>query len=103
MNETTIVVEAIRNVSDPIKGTTVRSSPTIPPTNAFTSTSRENCCQFSRRPSEMRVTQSVRWETGIVPSRYEIDQPALLALSAFACGGGGGISASIKLTKGSSS
>jgi hypothetical protein len=53
MNETTIVVEAIRNYWEPISGTTVRSSPTMPPTRALTSTNSENCPQFSRKPSRM--------------------------------------------------
>src|ERR1019366_1871076 len=53
MKETTIVVEAILNSSEPIRGTTVRSSPTMPPTNALMRTSSENCRQFSRKPSSM--------------------------------------------------
>src|SRR5262249_8548587 len=53
MKETTIVVEATLNSSAPISGTTVRSSPTIPPTKALMSTRSENCCQFSRSPSRM--------------------------------------------------
>ena len=47
------VVEASWNSSVPISGTTVRSSPTMPPTKALISTSSANCCQFSRRPSVM--------------------------------------------------
>jgi len=34
----------------PISGTTVRSSPTMPPTQALTTKSRPNCRQFSARP-----------------------------------------------------
>src|SRR5690348_17193803 len=34
-----------------MRGTTVRSMPTIPPTKALMSTSRANCRQFSRSPS----------------------------------------------------
>src|SRR5258708_36107521 len=51
MNEVTRVVDAIRNSSDATSGTTVRSSPTMPPTKALTRTSSENCRQFSARPS----------------------------------------------------
>jgi hypothetical protein len=53
MKETTIVVEAILNSSEPMSGTTVHSSPTMPPTKALMRTSSENCCQFSRKPSRM--------------------------------------------------
>src|SRR6266498_4448574 len=34
-----------------MRGTTVRSRPTIAPTNALTITSRVNCCQFASKPS----------------------------------------------------
>jgi hypothetical protein len=51
MKETTIVVEVILNSSEPVSGTTVRSSPTMP--KALTTTSRENCRQFSRKPSSL--------------------------------------------------
>src|SRR6516165_968232 len=50
MKDMTMVVEAMWNSSAPISGTTVRSSPTMPPTKALTSTSSENCRQFSRSP-----------------------------------------------------
>ena len=53
MNETTTVVEAILNCSDPIRGTTVRSNPTMPPTKALMRIRRENWRQFSRRPRRM--------------------------------------------------
>ena len=48
-----MVAELMPNSSAPINGTTVRSSPTMPPTKAFTSTSSENWARFSRRPSRM--------------------------------------------------
>jgi hypothetical protein len=44
---------AILNSSKPISGTIVRSSPTMPPANALTRPSSENCRQFSRRPNSM--------------------------------------------------
>src|SRR6266508_6700198 len=34
-----------------MRGTTVRSSPTIAPTKALTKTSKVNCCQLARNPS----------------------------------------------------
>jgi hypothetical protein len=34
-----------------IRGTTVRSNPTIAPTNALTRTSKLNCFQFASNPS----------------------------------------------------
>jgi hypothetical protein len=51
MNDTMIVVEAFLNTFAPRSGTTVRSAPTMPPTNALVATSSANCRQFSRRPS----------------------------------------------------
>ena len=51
MNEAITVVEASLNSSEPISGTTVRSSPTMPPTKAFTRSSSANCRQFSLSPS----------------------------------------------------
>src|SRR5262249_34805914 len=50
MKETTNVVEAILNSSEPISGTTVRSRPTMPPTKALIRTRSENCGQLARRP-----------------------------------------------------
>ena len=46
MNEATTVAEAILNSSDPISGTTVRSSPTMPPTKAFTKTKERELGQI---------------------------------------------------------
>src|SRR6516165_4911019 len=54
MNEVIATVEASWKVSLPINGTSVRSRPTMPPTNPLISTSSANCCQFSRSPSAMR-------------------------------------------------
>ena len=51
MNDTMIVVEVILNTFAPRSGTTVRSNPTMPPTNALVATSNANCGQFSRKPS----------------------------------------------------
>ena len=50
MNDVTRVVDAIRNSSAPISGTTVRSRPTMPPTKALTRTSSANWRQFSASP-----------------------------------------------------
>src|SRR5690348_10729731 len=58
MKETTKVVEAILNSSEPISGTTVRSRPTMPPTNALIRTSRENCGQLARSPRLTRGAPS---------------------------------------------
>ena len=54
------MVEAILNSSEPISGTTVRSSPTMPPTKALIRTSSENCCQFSRKPERDAGVRSNR-------------------------------------------
>jgi hypothetical protein len=51
-----VVVEAMWNSCEPISGTTVPCSPTMPPTKALMRTSSENCCQFSRKP---RVTPAL--------------------------------------------
>ena len=51
MKETTSVVEAMPNSSEPISGTTVRSMPTMPPTKALIRTSSANCRQLARSPS----------------------------------------------------
>ena len=51
MNEKMAVLRTSPNSWEPTSGTTVRSSPTIPPTKALTSTSKENCPRFSRNPS----------------------------------------------------
>src|SRR5256885_14066278 len=51
MNDTMTVVEAILNSLAPRSGTTVRSNPTMPPTNALVAISNANCGQFSRKPS----------------------------------------------------
>ena len=50
MNDTMTVVEAILNSLAPRSGTTVRSNPTMPPTNALVAISNANCGQFSRKP-----------------------------------------------------
>ena len=51
MNESTAVVDAILNSCEPISGTTVPCSPTMPPTKALMRTSNENCCQLARNPN----------------------------------------------------
>src|SRR5262245_47833152 len=53
MNESTTVLEVMPNSDFASRGTTERSSPTMPPTKALTSTSKLNCCQFSRSPSRI--------------------------------------------------
>ena len=55
MNEKMAVLRTSPNSWEPMRGTTVRSRPTIPPTKAFTRTSSENCCQFSLSPRRMCV------------------------------------------------
>jgi hypothetical protein len=50
-------IEAILNSWAPINGTTVLSSPTMPPTKALIRTRSENCRQFSRKPS--RTSEAV--------------------------------------------
>src|SRR5688572_12190094 len=61
MNESAALFEARPNSRSPSKGSTLRSSPTIAPTNALTSTSSPNCRQFSRRP-RIGVTGAVAGE-----------------------------------------
>src|SRR5215212_851212 len=51
MKLTTVVLSSRPNVSVPMSGTTVRSSPTIPPTKALISISKANCAAFARNPS----------------------------------------------------
>src|SRR6266508_460656 len=51
MKLTTVVFSRRPNPSVPIKGTTVRSSPTIPPTQALISISSANCTMLARIPS----------------------------------------------------
>src|SRR5579859_873639 len=69
MKDTTSVVDSSLNSSAPIKGTTVRSSPTMPPTNALMRTRSENCCQFSRRPSETVGAAACREASELLMSR----------------------------------
>src|SRR5215216_5499034 len=51
MKLTTAVLRSRPNVSVPMSGTTVRSSPTMPPTKALISISKANCEAFARNPS----------------------------------------------------
>src|SRR5262249_21168240 len=51
MNESAAVLAATANSRSATRGSTARSSPTMPPTNAFTATSSQNCRQLRRRPS----------------------------------------------------
>src|SRR5215217_1941190 len=51
MNEKMAVLRTSPNSCEPMSGTTVRSRPTIPPTKALISTSKENWPAFSRNPS----------------------------------------------------
>src|SRR5262249_39177524 len=67
MNDAISVVDAMWNSSEPIRGTTVRSMPTMPPTNALIRTSNENCCQFSFRPSLTAVASPVELTIGTKP------------------------------------
>jgi len=72
MNEVTATVEASWKVSLPISGTSVRSSPTMPPTKALMTTRRLNCCQFWRSPRAMRgcaaaARASVASTTAVIP------------------------------------
>jgi hypothetical protein len=59
MKDTTMVVEAMPNSSDPISGTTVRSIPTMPPTKALIRMSSVNCRQFSLSPSLTRESSDL--------------------------------------------
>src|SRR6266496_608229 len=52
-----------------ISGTTVRSKPTIAPTNALTMTSSVNCCQFASRPSR---GESALGDRTIIPSSFQL-------------------------------
>src|SRR5262249_16900853 len=74
MKETTNVVEAILNSSEPISGTTVRSRPTMPPTKALIRTSRENCGQLARRP---RLTLGTPSAADIRGHEARIERPDL--------------------------
>jgi hypothetical protein len=56
MNEVIAVFEVRPNSCSPRSGSTVRSSPTIAPTKALSSTSRENWGRFSLRPSRGSLT-----------------------------------------------
>ena len=51
MKESAAVLEARPKSRSAMSGRTVRSRPTIAPTNAFTSTRSQNCRQFARRPN----------------------------------------------------
>ncbi len=51
MNEKIAVLRTSPNSCEPTRGTTVRSRPTIPPTEALTRIKRANCPRFSFRPS----------------------------------------------------
>src|SRR5262249_52597504 len=77
MKETTNVVEAILNSSEPISGTTVRSRPTMPPTKALIRTSRENCGQLARRP---RLTLGTPSAADIRGHEARIERPDLRCL-----------------------
>src|SRR5688572_22939458 len=61
MNESAALRDASPNSCSASSGSTVRSSPTIAPTNALTRTSSQNCRQFSRRPSAGAVAAVTRW------------------------------------------
>src|SRR5437763_9396929 len=50
MNDSTAALEPSPKSWRPTSGSVERSRPTIAPTNAFTSTSSENCAAFSRSP-----------------------------------------------------
>src|SRR5579863_4446890 len=65
MKETTSVVEPTLNSSAPIRGTTVLSMPTMPPTKALMRTSRANCGQFSLRPSLIPPSEPLEPDTAL--------------------------------------
>ena len=54
MKETTSVVEAMPNSSEPISGTTVRSIPTMPPTKALIRTSKRELRPVLLQPESDR-------------------------------------------------
>src|SRR5262249_52054242 len=101
MKERTVVAEAILNSCAPISGTTVLCNPTIPPTKALMSTSRENCSQFAQ--PEYDCGRGLRRRIRVDGAHHaRIGLPELVARTSAACGGGGGISASIARTKATS-
>ncbi len=53
MKETMAVFDASPNSCSPIRGTTVRSRPTMEPTNAVIRTRSENWGKFSHRPKRI--------------------------------------------------
>src|SRR6266540_1986708 len=59
MKLTTVVFSRRPNSRVPIKGTTVRSSPTMPPTQALISIKRANCAALARIPSRSGVEAPV--------------------------------------------
>jgi hypothetical protein len=104
MNEVTAAVEASWNVSLPISGTSVRSSPTMPPTNALISTSSVNCCQFSRSPSAMRASLIDAVLAASATAGYSAAaacRPLFQARNSAAPTGGGGMSVNMNLTNSS--
>ena len=69
MKDNAEVVDAMENSRVAISGTTDRSSPTIAPTNALTTTSNVNCCQFARSPSATPECALVPVSTETAPGR----------------------------------
>ena len=78
-------------------------NPTMPPTKALMRTSSENCCQFSRKPSVMPAADRTG-RIGSGAAHYAAaNLPEFMARISAACGGGGGMSASMTRTNSSSS
>ena len=82
MKESAIVREARPNSCSASSGTTVRSSPTMPPTKALIRTRRLNCCQFSRSPSRIAGAAALGDGTAI-GAGLEIGRVALRHLAGF--------------------
>jgi hypothetical protein len=55
MKERIALLEAMPNSRSAMRGSTVRSNPTMPPTNALTTTSSENCPRFCVRPKTIEL------------------------------------------------
>ena len=60
MNDSTAERAARWNSCSAMAGRMLRSMPIIAPTNALTTTSKENCAKFSRKPRRSCVMEAPR-------------------------------------------